>query len=492
MNRYVLCGLCLIHMTLNGAEIPPLASSLSSEEAHYDGSTLELKGHVVLDHEIGQMRAEEALLARQETGSSFPFASIGLRKEVHLALKENAAVLCERADLDFTTLKGTLSARNGESVLYRDILSRKKGSEATSLELKSSKLQLDFSKQEIEGEKTRYDVQSIFASENVLIDYAGEFQCMAHEALYRKQSVNQLKSNRKEFQGVITAYPRDEHSPCKLIHLGSEILADMIDLDLAHEKMTLLHPRGAIHTHPGQEALHFQADYLYWDRLKQLLEFKGHITIDDPTFGHLATEETLWIAHQKVSNSFELKSLKTQGLATLTYRDSQGRSHTLITPGPILLDQEALKGTIDAPARTHLFSEEHKQLCYKTDTVTIYADKGSIDYAWDAKKLVPSLITLSGSVRLISLDTDGNKRLAASDRLSYAFDTQSLILSANPGKKVLFFDGTTGARLSAPEVHVTRDPITQQEEFKGIGAVQFTFTPDEESKLHRLFPDRGP
>lgn len=465
--------LCLLYLTLIQADTPPQVSSLSSEEAHYDGSSLELKGRVVLDHEIGQMRAEEALLARQETGSSFPFASISLKKEVHLALKETAEVLCEQADLDFTALQGILVAREGASVRYTDRICFKKGAEPAPLELNSSRLHLAFSKHDRPGEKTEYAILSMTASDQVGIDYAGA-RCRAHEALYKKSP---------EGQGSITAYPLDAHTPCQLSYLGSEILSDQIDLDLAQEHITLLEPRGTLQSEHQHHLLRFQAHYLRWDRLKQHIELKQHITLNESSFGELTTEDTLWITHHKDLKRFALKSLRTQGPATLRYHDSQGAIHTLIASGPIHLDQETLKGTLEPAAAP-------QQLCYKTEAMTIYADKGSLDYVLDGDKLLPTLIALSGSVRLISIDAQGNQRVALADRLLYAFDTRSLILSANPGKKVLFSDASTGAHLSAPEVHVTRNPLTQQEEFKGIGAVQFVFTPDEEHILHHLFPNK--
>lgn len=43
-------------------------------------------------------------------------------------------------------------------------------------------------------------------------------------------------------------------------------------------------------------------------------------------------------------------------------------------------------------------------------------------------------------------------------------------------------------RLAAPEVHITFDPQTKEQQVKGIGAVQFTFTPEEQSKLQQFFP----
>jgi hypothetical protein len=64
------------------ANAPALSDtgSLSSSDASYDGNSLLLTGHVVLDHGLGKMTAEEASLERQEAGKDFPFSLIQLRK----------------------------------------------------------------------------------------------------------------------------------------------------------------------------------------------------------------------------------------------------------------------------------------------------------------------------------------------------------------------------------------------------------------------------
>src|SRR5262249_30034753 len=92
------------------------------------------------------------------------------------------------------------------------------------------------------------------------------------------------------------------------------------------------------------------------------------------------------------------------------------------------------------------------------------------------------------NVRLFSHDPQKPSRCGLSDRLTYSLTTKTLILSANPGKKVLFVDESQGMRLCAPEVHITHDPETGQQHIKGIGTVQFAFTPDEENKIQQLFP----
>ena len=53
---------------------------------------------------------------------------------------------------------------------------------------------------------------------------------------------------------------------------------------------------------------------------------------------------------------------------------------------------------------------------------------------------------------------------------------------------MLFWDEMQGMHLSAPEVHITYDTATKQQNVKGVGTVQFAFTPEENNKLMQLFP----
>src|ERR1700722_6025662 len=94
------------------------SAALSSSNAAYDGNALVLTGHVLLDHGLGKMAADEAKLQRQETGKDFPFSLIQLINNVQLTMKSGAQIHCDGADLDFTSLKGLLSAQNGGKVVY--------------------------------------------------------------------------------------------------------------------------------------------------------------------------------------------------------------------------------------------------------------------------------------------------------------------------------------------------------------------------------------
>ncbi len=471
--------------------IPDDSGSLSSADASYDGNALNLTGHVVLDHGLGKMTAEEASLQRQEAGKDFPFSFIQLRKDVEIALKSSAQIFCGSADLDFTALKGTLLPAENGKVIYTDQIRRKKGGEATLLKLSGQWVELNFSKQSIEGKKTDYDVENVLAKEDVIIDYADNFQLLAYQALYRKELSCDNKTSRREFQGVVTAYPKDELSQCCLLHEGDEIFADMVDIDLIHSKLSLLHPKGVLATailpHLQKGEIHFNADYLYWDQNKNAVTLKGNVFLDEATLGTLQATDELQIIQTQVSGRHLLKEINAEGPANLMYKDACNHTHKFISHGTVHLDQEKLHATIKSPESNGVVPSD-KQLYYEEEELAIYADSATLEYSLVDNVMQPSLTTLKGKIRLFSHDPQKPPRFGSADRLTYSLTTRTLILSANPGKKVLFWDETQGMHLSAPEVHITQDSETKEQNIKGVGAVQFSFTPEEQSKLQQLFP----
>ena len=146
------------------------------------------------------------------------------------------------------------------------------------------------------------------------------------------------------------------------------------------------------------------------------------------------------------------------------------------------------RSIIDSPAKEGTVPLE-SQLYYEESEMAFYADHASLEYAMEEGSIQPSSLTLQGNIRLFSHDPAKPPRFGSADRLTYSLTTRTLILSAHPGKKVLFWDETQGMHLSAPEVHIVHDPETKEQSVKGVGAVQFSFTPEEHSKLQHLFPN---
>lgn len=449
------------------------SGSVSSANASYDGNALVLKGQVVLDHGLGKMEAEEAILQRQEMGKDFPFSLIHLQKDVLLLLKNSSSLKCETADLDFVTLKGTLLSN--DKVVYTDTLKKKKGAHAL-FRLLSKAVDLQFSKKGEVSQKTAFDIDTIFAKEGVQIEYAESFTIFADHGIYRRGEIDFKKT---EFQNNVSLYPKDNATFCRLSHGEDSVDARSIDLDLVHSRIVLANPKGVIHSLlipeiPNQE-LCFSANTLFWDHLKNTIILKGNIALNEPSLGTLSSEDEL----QLVQKGKQLMSIKTKGKTTLKYLNA----HHLTCFGVMNIDREKLQATGNSPLVDGIVPEG-KQIFYQEGEIGAFSDRAQIEYSAHENSFQPVSISLKGDVKISSHDAN---HLGIADRLTYSPTTRTFILSANPGKKVVFINKEENLKMSAQEVHVTQDPSTKKQTVKGIGNVQLTLTVEEEALMQKLF-----
>jgi lipopolysaccharide export system protein LptA len=435
----------------------PVADSgtVSSANASYDGNALVLKGQVVLDHGLGKMNADEAVLQRQEVGKEFPFSLIHLKKDVLLALKSSAELKCDTADLDFGALKGTLSAE--DKVVYTDLLKRKKGP-ATSLRLMSHVIDLQLSKKEQENQKTLYDIAAIVAKESVLIEYANQVTLHADNAIFQKA------------ENKLSAYPKDTASKCSISHESGAIDADAAHLDLNLVKLTLDHPAGAVRD------FRFTANSLSWDHLKNILTLKDKIEAEEPSLGNILADHELQLI-LKGKNS--VVGIKAKGKTTL----HDFNAHKIVCFGTLFIDREKLHGSGESPLVEGVVPEG-KQIYYEESDIALYADKAQIEYS---ETFQPVSLALKGNIRILSRDPEKPSRCGVADRVTYSPTTRTFILGADPGKKVLFINQGENIRISAQEVHITEDPSTKKQTVKGIGNVQLSLTTEETSLLQKIF-----
>jgi len=468
----------LIPLMLAFSSPIPESGSVSSANASYDGNALVLKGQVILDHGLGKMEAEEAVLQRQEMGKDFPFSLIHLKKEVLLSLKNNASLKCETADLDFLSLKGTLLS--SDQVVYTDAFKKKKGA-STIFRLMSKSFKLQLSKKETSDQKSVFDVDTILATEGIQIDYAEAFMLLADHAIYRKSEIDPRKT---EFQSHVSAYPKDSSTPCHLIHGLDKIDAERVDFDLVHTKVSLLHPRGVIQSllipEIPHQSLNFSAESLLWDHLKNTLILKGNIALHEPSWGTLISENEL----QLVQKEKQITSIKTKGKTSLQYLNA----HQLICFGTMNLDRDKLQGTADSPLIQGVVPEG-QQIFYQEGEIGVFADKAQIEYSAQRTSFQPVLISLKGHVKISSQD---GQCLGVADRVTYSPTTRTFILGADPGKRILFINHEENLRLTAQEVHMTEDPTTKKQTVKGIGNVQLALTPEEEAFIEKLFKLNSP
>jgi len=95
--------------------------SVDSEIAHYDGQCITLKGDVIIEHAMGTLCAQSALLQKDvNKTTSIEFPWITLKEHVHLQLKEGGALSCTTLQLDH--LKMTSVLTGDPQVVYTDTL----------------------------------------------------------------------------------------------------------------------------------------------------------------------------------------------------------------------------------------------------------------------------------------------------------------------------------------------------------------------------------
>lgn len=351
-------------------------SSISSSEAAYDGNGLKLTGNVVLEHPMGKMEAEEALLDKPiNTGrADESFNEIHLLKAVHIALKERGQIFCEKANFDLTSLKGALEAKAGGKIHYTNQV---EGEQPLELECLTAQLQFEPSKEQSPI------LNAISALGAVEIIYGDGFRLHSEAADFKK--------------AVLTAYS-PSGKPCRLTHGKDSLEAERLQLYPQEAKIAIQHPKGTFRSLGLSEnsELEFQCDELVWDHNQRIMHFNDAVVIREETLGTAASNK-----------------------------------------GSARLEEDDL-----------------------------------------------STFELEGDVRL----TKSEERCGLAHRLIYAQNKHTVILTAKPGERVLFWDRTRGLAISATEVHISKDPRTQDEIVKGIGNVRFHFSSAENALLKKLFP----
>lgn len=475
----------MLYLTALFLLITPLnttdCSRVSSENASYDGQDLILSGHVVIDHILGKMQARKALLKRQEK-SDFPFSQIELDQEVLILLKENGRLTADRAEFDLQKNQGILSASEQKNAIYQDMIYDKKA-QLVPFTIAGRSLELKLLPKGEKDAKTDYLIDSICAEQNVAISYANAFFLTAAKATY-----NQLDLI-DPWKGSISAYGQDANNSCLLTHEQDVVHARQIDINLIHSYLQLFYADGVLQSFllPKAEKspLHFSTTSLKWNDLDKKLLFKGPTQIEEQDLGTIHTQDELTITSCMVNDKMIFQTIDAKGHTIMTYKDLQGHNHRLESHGSLHIDQNKLQAWAESPRDQN--GNTQNQLSYETEDLHVFSDTAQLDYMNIDQHIKPVSIILKEHIKLLSKDPN-QQQLAIADKMSYSLDTHSIILSAYPGKKVLFWDALQELKISASEVHVTTDCLTQERVIKGIGKVQFAFSKEEETQFNQYFP----
>jgi lipopolysaccharide export system protein LptA len=94
------------------------------------------------------------------------------------------------------------------------------------------------------------------------------------------------------------------------------------------------------------------------------------------------------------------------------------------------------------------------------------------------------MIEITENVRMFSNQIQNKESFAVADKIQFFPEDQRMTLTATSPKRVLFWQ--EGVSLSAPEIHIQKDPATKEPFVQGKGDVHFTFTLEEKNIIDQF------
>ncbi|MCB1082315.1 MAG: hypothetical protein KDK63_04145 [Chlamydiia bacterium] len=417
------------------AKLPP--SDLSADKASYDQEILTLTGNVTVDHSLGQLKGERAILHKHK--HTFAFSTIELQSNVSFFSLEHGSLFAETAFFDLEKRAATLSA-NGYPVLYKG--------PTYQLTAKTIDLTLD------QG----YAIDTLAAEGDVFIENLDGFSIDCNKAT--------------SHQNTLTAFG----PPCHCKHNLDAIDADSLTYNRATSLLSFVRPKGILSSplfpNDPTKQCRFVAETLLWNQIEEVLTLEKNIQIDDPTFGTLIGKDLLTLKQKRVFDQKNLESITATGETTLISKENE----RLTNYGTMTLDQETLLLTCTNPPNC--------QLKYEKETLLLFADKAEAEYTFQGTKIAPHTLRFDGNVRILSHDLSRPLRKGLADHLIHNPHTQETRLIADEGNAVLFWDEEKKYALSAPEILINHQ---EEDLVKGIGTVRFFFTEEEGKRIEEFF-----
>lgn len=448
--------------------------SIESGEVQYIGSTLALSQGVCLEHPLGKLMAQEAILTPPSPEKKTEIGTLDLSKQVKLQLKEGGQLTCAQAHLDAETQRGTFqSSLEDPFVVYMENC-REKGSEARlPLVVKSQRMDVWIDKALV-GNAPHHYLRQMHAVGNVTVDYNHDFIVHADQGQCERIGAglaSQIHLSATESTGSCRVTNRS----------GDLILSRAIDIDTEKRSIAFQAPTGTFQALRGEhkpERLDFSADELVWEDCDNAFYLRGHVRLQQKGMGTLTTEETLKVVQRVIEKKKQLQSIESTGMTQL-----KSETHCLTCHGKVFVDHIQLMATFESPS-------EGPQVFFENERGQIHADRAQLYYALADKGIVPQKVILEGNVKIENTQAAA-VQYALSDRVEYLPSSLEMQLLSSQGNRVLFYDKANDLQVSAPGIKIKRDPVTQKDAIKGIGNVRFSLIEREFEQLREKFSLKG-
>lgn len=462
-----------------------VALAFEAKEAVYDGKQIALSGDVYLEHEIGTLSAGQALLTGATEDKKIRLNQLDLYQNVKISLREGGELDCAEAHVSQATHLGEFSGSPAQPyVVYMEQCRDSMGSnQRLPIILKSRFMVVEFNPENGSGSPKSH-INAVIAKENVTVDYNHDFIAAADRATFHREEES---LSEKGLAGIIRMHADGPEGHCHVTNRNGDLIhAHQIFVDTLHRRLTFAHPKGALFTlrKSQKERIDFSSDTLNWDEQKGALNMRGNVSISQKGFGQLTAKDEITLFHSIQNGRKEVSRIEARGPTTLTHPSVKGEGQTLQSSGSMIVDHAHLNAILDSK-----LAKDGSQVVYRDHQGTLYADHIEVKYDLVKGKISPTKVTLTGEVKMVGKPAHDPQKLqyALADRVEIFPFTQEALLTADKGKRVLFFDQINDLKVSAPGIKIKRDEATKKDSIQGLGDVRFNFQDPEFERLYKRF-----
>ncbi|MCE5317432.1 MAG: hypothetical protein LLG04_08770, partial [Parachlamydia sp.] len=305
-----------------------------AREGAYDGKSITMSGNVILEHAMGTLAANQAVLTGVSEGRKISIHHLDLYDQVKLNLSEGGELSCAEAHLNPQTSRGDFSGSPAQPfVVYMEQCRDASGSDKRfPVIVKSRTMALEF-EQDAEFSSPKKGIHTIVANDQVTVDYNHDFIAAADRATFHRDDAVQVKSG---LSGIICLEANGEEGHCHVTNRNGDLIhARQIFVDTLQRRLSFVHPKGALYTFRtgfSKERIDFTSDTLNWEEKLGTLSLLGHVTISQKGLGKLTSDEQVTLYHTICNGRKQLSTIESQGHTILIHQEeSRGNdcSHIL-------------------------------------------------------------------------------------------------------------------------------------------------------------------
>lgn len=445
---------------------------VKSDNALFDGNLLTLRGNIRLDHSLGQIRSQKALLEGLNKDTQSVAMHLYLKDGVDLIFTNNARLRSQTAHFDYQEKTVSFESKGQEEkVFYSDNILKKDGSYSP-LQLECLHATAGLLQKTNLKALTFVDIQQLYFLDEVEITLENTLKATGGKAVFKRNSVD-LDGKEKKILGMLDLYPAIPDRYCRLCRDEDEIFATVMHFDCTNSILSFEQPKGMLYVQRNEPLL-FSANFLSWDKKTGTLLLKDSVEAKENGFAYLKSDQIELF--QKLGEP--LTSIVATGATEMTFLEKQQDHPRLICQGKIVLDHG--QQSIEA------WADPEQSLLFHDGKIALAAEKAHLIYDERENHIHCEKIIFEGSVRFLA-EQENSHSFGIADLITYYPTDKQVVLNSLSSQRVLLWHDDDSLRLSAKEVHIRHDSVNHTQIAEGIGDVRFSFDPQEENQMRKLF-----